>query len=123
MINVAMSSDPTPMWPGWNALVTETLNISKKVAAECADEYAVVHYDLAVAKLAMLIQAEEVPRYDNIFICFGPFHILLAYFGALGHILDGSGGPHILMDVEVLGSGSLNGFLLGKHYNRYCLLH
>ena len=81
MMNVAMSSDPTPMWPGWNALVTEdplpqqriaymenlsllptrldvvaeTLNISKKVAAECGDEYAVVHYDLAVAKLAMLI--------------------------------------------------------------------
>ena len=79
----------------------------------------IVNYDLAVAKPAMQIQQMESPKYDNVFICFGAFHIEMAFFGALGFFLDGSGGPTILTDTQVLAPGSLNGFLLGKHYNRY----
>ena len=144
MMNIALC-DSTPMWAGWNSLVTEdtlprhtigymenlnlpptrldvvaeTLKQSQQVAKECGDEYVVVHYDLAVAKPAMQIQSAESPVYDNVFICFGPFHILLAYFGGLGYILDGSGGPELLTETGVLAAGSLNGFLKGKHYNRY----
>ena len=103
-----------PMWAGWNSLVTtddlpkqnigymenlclpptrldvvvETLRISQKVAEECNEKYAIVHYDLAIAKPAMQIQYEESPQFDNIFICFGPFHIELAFFGAIGNILS-----------------------------------
>jgi hypothetical protein len=134
----------TPMWAGWNALITndplpiqtisymdnltlpptrldvvaETLRISQQVASECDKQYAIVHYDLAVAKPAMQIQQAESPRFDNIFIMFGAFHIEMAYFGALGYLVDGSGGPQILTYTEVLAHGSINGFLLGKHYNR-----
>ena len=144
MMNIALC-DSTPMWAGWNSLVTEdplprhtigymenlnlpptrldvvaeTLKQSQQVAKECGDEYVVVHYDLAVAKPAMQIQSAESPVCDNVFICFGPFHILLAYFGGLGYILDGSGGPELLTETGVLAAGSLNGFLKGKHYNRY----
>ena len=99
-------------------VVAETLNVSQKVASECGEKFSIVHYDLAVAKPAMQIQAQESPRYDNVFICFGPFHIELAYLGALGYFLADSGGPHILTETEVLAPGSLNGFLLGKHFNR-----
>ncbi len=142
MMNITTSQ--TPMWTGWNSLITEdklpkqkimymenlnlpptrldvvaeTLRISQRVAHECQDEFIAVHYDLAVAKPAMQIQVEEAPRFDNIFICFGPFHIAMAYFGALGHILSCSGGPQILTDTEVLAPGSLNAFISGKHYNR-----
>ena len=142
---MSLSSLKVPMWTGWNSLVTvdllpsqriaymknlnlpptrldvvaETLNISQRVAKECGDKYAVVTYDLAVAKPALQIQAEEKPRYDDVFVCFGAFHIFLAFFGSLGHIIDSSGGPHLLTETEVLAPGSLNGFILGKHYNRY----
>ena len=141
---ICSSMGRTPMWAGWNSLFTkddlprqrlsymnnlslpptrldvvaETLKISQKVAMECDEDFAIVHYDLAVAKPAMQIQQVESPRYDNIFICFGAFHIEMAYFGAVGFFLDGSGGPTILTDAEVLAPGSLNGFILGKHYNR-----
>jgi hypothetical protein len=97
------------MWAGWNSQITEdklppqavgymenfslpptrldvvakTLTVSQKLANECNECNAVVHYDLAIAKPAMQIQAEEKPTYDNVFICFGPFHIQLAYLGAL----------------------------------------
>ena len=141
---ICLSLGETPMWAGWNVLITddplppqhisymdninlpptrldvvaETLRISQKVASECDEQYTIVHYDLAVAKPAMQIQQAEAPLFDNVLICFGPFHIEMAYFAVLGHLLDGSGGPQILTETEVLAPGSLNGFLLGKHYNR-----
>lgn len=143
MMSVALEN-LTPMWCRWNSMVTvdplprqvigymqninlpqtrlgiitETMRISQKVASECGDEYIVVTYDLAVAKPAMQIQATEALLYDNIFICFGAFQILMAYFWGVGHIIDGSGGPKILTETEVLATGSINGFLKGKHYNR-----
>ena len=127
------------MWSGWNAkgstdhlpaqviaymnninlpstrldVVAETLRQSQEVARECGESYAIVTYDLAIAKPALLIQAEETPLYDNVFVCFGGFHITMAYFASLGYLLDESGGPHILVDTGVIASGSLSGFLSG----------
>ena len=97
------------MWVGWNSCLTvdplpqqiigymenlslpptrldvvaETMKISQKVANECGQTYAVVSYDLAVAKPALQIQDEESPMYDNLFICLGAFHIQMTYFSAL----------------------------------------
>lgn len=148
MVSVEWSK-MTPMWSGWNARVTEdtsmkqcigymrnvtfpptrndvvmeTLKVSQKIASECGEASILVHYDLAVAKPALMIQNQESPRFDNIFICFGSFHIELAYFGALGYYLQGSGIENILSESEVLASGSIPGFLRGKHFNRCKRIH
>ena len=148
MVSVKWSK-MTPMWAGWNAkvvddtsvkqkigymrnvtlpptrndVVMETLKVSQQVAAECGETSILVHYDLAVAKPAIMIQNQESPRFDNIFICFGSFHIELAYFGALGYYLQGSGIEHILSESGVLASGSVVGFLRGKHFNRCKRIH
>ena len=37
------------------------------------EPYAIVHYDLAIAKPAPQIQAEESLMYDNVFVFFGAF--------------------------------------------------
>ncbi len=92
LMNVVLQ-DNIPMWTGWNWLITEdhlpqqilgymenlnmpptrldvvaeTLPQSQRVAAECGEEYAIVTYDLAVAKPALQIQAVEYPLYDNIY--------------------------------------------------------
>ena len=138
-----------PMWSGWNSkvsnddlpqqtisymtnlslpptrldVVNKTLQLSQEVAKECGDRYALVTYDLAVAKPALQIQSQESPYYDNVFVCFGAFHIMNAYFASLGHYIEESGGPHILVDTGVLASGSLPGFISGKHFNRCQRLH
>ena len=132
------------MWVGWNSqmtddplpkqkiaymenltlpitrlgVVAETLRVTQQVAQECGQEYGVVHYDLNAAKPALQIQSTEAPKYDNLFICFGPFHIMMSYFGSVGYLIDSSGGPEILVDADVLASGSLTGFLKGKHFNK-----
>ena len=148
MINVATSPE-TPMWVGWNSqmtddplpkqkiaymenltlpitrldVVAETLRVTQQVAQECGQEYGVVHYDLNAAKPALQIQSTEAPKYDNLFICFGPFHIVMSYFGSVEYLIDSSGGPEILVDADVLASGSLTGFLKWKHFNRCKILH
>ena len=139
----------TPMWRGWNSLVCndplpqqvigymeninlpptrldvvrETMTRSQKVATECGEKYAVVTYDLAIAKPALQIQAQETPKFDNVFVCFGTFHTYMAYFACLGYILESSGGPEILCGADVLASGSVRGFLAGKHFNRCKRIH
>ena len=47
----------------------------------------------------------------------------MAYFKALGHLVCDSGGPEILVQSNVLGKGSLNGFVGGKHFNTCKRLH
>ena len=139
----------TPMWRGWNALlhqdtlpqqrlaymenialpptrldvVQETMRLSQKVAHYDLAVIMTVHYDLAISKPALQIQATEAPIFDNIFICFGPFHIALAYFGSLGYLIEASGGPELLCATGVLATGSAAGFLAGRHFNRCRRLH
>ena len=146
---LSMNTESVPLWTGWNAqlsedhlplhtnkymenitlpptqlnVVLETLKVSQRVAEECQQDYSIVTYGLAIAKLAMQIQAEETARFDNVFICFGAFHISLAFFGCLGSFIDRSSGPNILTETEILASGSLRGCTLGKHYNRCKRIH
>ena len=75
-------------------------------------------YDLAIAKVAMQLQAEEKPTYDNVFIHLGLFHITCSFFSVLGKYLAELGGPHILNETHVIEKGSLKSFLSGKSYNR-----
>ena len=115
-------SGDVPMWVGWNSrygpreesmqkvwnlkqmnesptstsLVAEMLKRSQEVAEECNKYTISVTYDLAIAKVAMQLQAEEKPTDDNVFIHLGPFHITCAFFSMLGKFLAESGGPHIL---------------------------
>ena len=96
----------TPMWVGWNAkyspqnkstqkiwylpqinqsptstwVVAETMRRSLRIASEGQKENISVMYDLAIAKLAMQIQAEEKPTFDKIFISLGSFHLEMAFF-------------------------------------------
>lgn len=145
MMSLALNNDSEiPMWVGWNAkrvheqlpmqkiaylpqinhsptslaVVAETLGMSEKIAHECAQKYISVTFNLAIAKMAYAIQEEESPRFDNIFIHLGGFHIELAFFKALGKFIAEFGCPYVLTESGVLAQGSLKGFLSGTHYNR-----
>ena len=104
--------------PTSNAVVVETMNISLTIANECGRKYIVVTYDLAIAKLAFQIQYAEKPTFDRIFIALVPFHIVMAFFSAIGKIIEESGGPHILIGFA---PGSLAAVLKGKNYK--CCKH
>ena len=77
------------------------------VAEECGEKYAIVHYDLGIAKPALQIQAQESPTYDNVFICVGISHLAMAYFGSLGYILESSGAAEALYNSDIFASDQL----------------
>ena len=51
-----------------------------RIASEGQKEKISVTYDLAIAKVAMQIQAEEKPTFDKIFISLGSFHLEMDFF-------------------------------------------
>ena len=103
--------------------IQETLVLTQRCVQLCRQPYGVVSYDLNAAKPAMQMQATEKPKYDNVFIMPGVFHVEMAFFKALGKLIEVSGGPTMLIETDVLATGSLNGFLIGKHFNRCKRLH
>ena len=99
------------------------MNRSLIVAMEAGKTSIAVTYDLAIAKVAKQIQSQESPKYDQLFINIGAFHIELAFFKALGKFLGESGGPYVLQEAEVLAKGSTRSFLVGTNYKRCKSFH
>lgn len=109
--------------PTNNSVVLETLKQAMKAADECRQLYMEVTYDLAIAKVAFQIQSIEKPHFNKLFIHIGSFHIMMAFFKAIGKFIEGCGLTTIMVDSEILASGSVNSFLTGKHFNRCKRLH
>jgi len=82
-----------------------------------------VSYDLDVAQRTLKIQVAEQPRFDDVFIMFGAFHLQMCLFRSIGKVIAESGMPEMLIESGVLAPGSLNGFLDCKNFNRCKRLH
>ena len=115
--------DPISRSPTNNDVVRETMIRTINVAKETGQEYAVVTYDLAVALKAYSIQAIERPLFDKLLVMLGNFHIELAFYGAVGNLINESGIEYILIEADVLAEGSMVGFMKGKFYNRCTRIH
>ena len=126
MMDFCFSPHGTAMWVGWNAelfpnthelqkvwylpqinqsptssaVVAETMRRAQRIASESNKTSISVTYDLTIAKVAMQIQAEESPKFDNVFVALGGVHIEMALFSAFAkYIAAESGGPHILNEL------------------------
>lgn len=105
--------------PTSTSIVLKTMLQSQKIAEELQQPSIQVTYDLAIAKIALQIQATETPKFDNLFIHLGPFHIMMAYFKAIGKVISDCGLTNVMVESNLLA----NGFLDGKHFNRCKRLH
>ncbi|XP_033229629.1 uncharacterized protein LOC117181170 [Belonocnema kinseyi] len=81
-----LNSSPTS-----NAMVHETMDRAKDIAAQCNQEVIIVTYDLGVAKIAMQIQKAAVLAFYCLFINLGSLNHFLAYFKALGKFIESAG--------------------------------
>ena len=73
--------------------VKKALQRTQIVVEECEQKYALVTYDLPIAKIAKRIWFEETPQFDDVFIIFGSFHIEMTFFPPLVNIIEGAEGP------------------------------
>lgn len=64
---------------------------SLKICKEVKQSSIQVTYDLAIAKVALQIQATEAPKFDKLFIHIGPFHVMMSYFKAVGKFITDFG--------------------------------
>lgn len=149
MICLSLQLPDVPMWVGFNSsllsdndnlqqrvsyltpinesptnksVVLETMRQSQKIC-EVKQSSIQVTYDLAIAKVALQLQVTNKPSFDNLFIHLGPFHIMMAYFKALGKVIIDCGLTNIMVQSNLLASGSISGFIEGKHFNRCKRLH
>ncbi|KAJ8677787.1 hypothetical protein QAD02_013574 [Eretmocerus hayati] len=149
LLSHALKIEGTSMFVGWNSLITkdmfkkqiisylttinhsptninvviETMKQSLKIADECGQQYMEVTYDLAIAKVALQLQCTEKSLYSRLFIHVGPFHIMMSYFKAIGKFIENCGLTNIMVNSELIASGSVSSFLTGKHFNRCKRLH
>ncbi|GFU98408.1 hypothetical protein TNCV_3652391 [Trichonephila clavipes] len=105
------------------SVVLETIKQSKKICEEVKQSSIQVTYDLAIAKVALQIQATKKPDFDNLFIHLGAFHIMMASFKAVGKIIIDCGLTNVMVQSNLLACGSVSGFLEAKHLNRCKRLH
>lgn len=150
MLSHAVRLPDIPMWAGFNSAVTkddspqqlisyltpinasptahpvvlETMEQCMKILEEVNQPYMQVTYDLAIAKIAFQIKATETSqKFSKLFIHMGSFHIMLSYFKAIGKFINGCGLSTIMIESELLASGSVASFIDGKHFNRCKRLH
>ena len=82
-------------------------------------------YDLGIAKIALQLKEEEAPKFDNVFVAFGGFHIemAMAAFAVFRKYIAESGGPGILNECHIIEKVSLKSLISGKGYKRTKRVH
>ncbi|GFV99728.1 uncharacterized protein TNCV_5080881 [Trichonephila clavipes] len=105
------------------AVVTHAMEQAQVVGKECNQTYVQVTYDLAIAKIAYKIQSTSKPQFNNLFIHLGSFHLMMAFFKAIGVFRNECGLSNMMIESNTIASGSVNGLVEGKHFNRCKRLH
>ena len=105
------------------ATVQEVLKISQKASKDLQQKFTFITFDLAVAKTAYALVWYHKLLFSDVIIHLGIFHIISAYLKAVRKVLSGSGFEDIVIDSKVCATGSIDGVLRGKHYNRSIRVH
>ena len=98
-------------------VVKKAIVQSKIVSEEDGFTFAVITYNLVNAKISKKIQNEKPDEFKDVLNMFGPIHIEGSIFSAICKLIEGSGGPYLLIEPGVFAPGSMNRLLRGKMYN------
>ncbi|GFV51442.1 uncharacterized protein TNCV_843821 [Trichonephila clavipes] len=105
------------------AVVTHTMEQAQVVGKECNQTYVKVTYDLAIAKIAYKIQSTSKPQFNNLLIHLGSFHLMMVFFKAIGVFINEYGLSHMMIESNIIASGSVSGLVEDKLFNRCKCLH
>ena len=99
------------------------LKRSTEMANEVRQEDVVIFFDQAMyAKILEVIWKNPL-EFERIVPCMGGFHVACTYMAVIGKRFKDAGLYDILIESGLLGSGSINGVIEGKHYNRAIRIH
>jgi len=103
--------------------VQECLRYAEEATREVNQEYVVTTFDLGVCMKAYPLIWNQPERYEKHIVLIGTFHLICAYLKMVGKKMEGSGLSDILLEAGLIASGSLQGVLSGKHYDRAMHCH
>ena len=106
-----------------NATIQEAIRQSQEASRRLGQEQTIITFDLATAKRPYAIVWNSPNTFKDVFIRLGSFHIICAYFNAIGKVVEGSGFEEVVLEAGICACGSMNGVLTGKHYNRALMVH
>ena len=85
--------------------------------------YCHITLDIGAAMKAYQVVWNNPEIWTDIIIHPGDFHAMMAFFGVIGCYIKGSGFEEILFELDLCSSGSINGVISGKQYNRCWYIH
>lgn len=107
-----------------STVVHELLKRSERATIEVGQRWVINTFDLGVCMKALPIIWRWPEEFANHVVLIGPFHTAMNYIGMLaGHKMRGSGYTEILVEAQLVTSGSMKGVLSGKAYAKglFCL--
>ena len=146
------SRQTVPAWSGFNAVASNQKNPHKSVVGYCPlidasptelstvymytllkkslematqlnlDDTVVV-LDQAIYAKALEVVWKQKEEFKSIMLRMGSFHITCVFLSVMGKRFRDGGLRDLLLESTLVDSGSLNGVLDGKHYNRALRTH
>lgn len=83
----------------------------------------VVVLDQAIYAKALEVMWKHTEEFASVVLRMGSFHIACVFLTVIGKRFGDGGLRDLLLESTLVGSGSLNGVVEGKHYNRALRTH
>lgn len=103
--------------------VQECLRVAEETTTEVGQQYVITTFDLGVCMKAFPLVWNSPEKYKNHIIMIGTFHLICAYMKAVGKKMSGSGLEEVFLESGLVGNGSIDGVMGGKHYDRAINCH
>ena len=103
--------------------VQECLCVAQKATDEVGQWYVYTTFDLGVCMKAYPLVWNYPQKFDRHIIMIGTFHLAMGYYHMIGKKMEGSGFADVLLETNLVSSGSIHGVLTGKNYSRATHCH
>ncbi|XP_049332864.1 uncharacterized protein LOC111197609 isoform X2 [Astyanax mexicanus] len=113
-----IEASPTEM-----STVNTILKRSVQIADQLELDHIVLVFDQAIYAKAQQIRWKDDSLTRRLVIRLGEFHTCMSYLGILGKRFGDAGLVDILIESEIVATGSINGVISGHHYNRSMRAH
>lgn len=116
--NQMIDASPTDL-----STVYTLLKRSDEMAIKLGLSDTVVVLDQAIYAKALEVVWKKKEELSRVVLRMGSFHIACVFLAVIGKRFGDSGLADLLLESNLIGSGSLKGVLNGKHYNRAVRVH
>ena len=93
------------------------------MAGQIGQHHVLIVFDQAIYAEAMEVICQRSEELSRVVKRMGAFHIACTLLAVIRKRFRDAGLEDIIIESEIIGIGSVNGALLGKHYNRGMRLH